>query len=96
MACGLPPVAVDAHGPPTIVEDGRTGWLVPPDDGPALTEALVQCLADPAERARRGEAAYRASRSRYAWPALARGVARAYESAARREGRPAPAPSGAG
>ncbi|MEA2468639.1 MAG: glycogen synthase, partial [Thermoleophilaceae bacterium] len=36
MACGLPCLAVDAHGPATIVDDGTTGWLVPPDDEDAL------------------------------------------------------------
>ncbi len=30
MACGLPAIAIDAHGPATIVEPGETGWLVPP------------------------------------------------------------------
>ena len=81
MACGLPVIAVDAHGPATIVDDGETGWLVPPDDESALAEALVKCATDDAERTRRGEAAYRVSRGRYSWPALAEGVAVVYRSA---------------
>src|SRR3954467_13264850 len=39
MACGLPALAVDAHGPATIVDDGETGWLVPPDDEEPLPAA---------------------------------------------------------
>nr|MDQ6915465.1 glycosyltransferase family 4 protein [Actinomycetota bacterium] len=58
MACGLPAIAVDAHGPSLIVDDGRTGWLVPPDDEAALTGALVAAVNDPEERRRRGEAAW--------------------------------------
>ncbi|MEA2449815.1 MAG: glycogen synthase, partial [Thermoleophilaceae bacterium] len=44
MACGLPALAVDAHGPATIVDDGETGWLVPPDDEDALADALVELV----------------------------------------------------
>ncbi len=83
MACGLPAIAVDAHGPSTIVQHGETGWLVPPDDEDALADALVEAVNDAGERRRRGEAAYRAARERYAWPKLAEGVARAYDDVVR-------------
>jgi glycosyltransferase involved in cell wall biosynthesis len=79
MACGLPPIAVDAHGPAEIVAAGETGWLVPPDDEEALAEALIEAANGDDERARRGEAAYAEARGRYAWPALARGVANIYD-----------------
>jgi glycosyltransferase involved in cell wall biosynthesis len=79
MACGLPCVAVDAHGPATIVDDGETGWLVPPDDEDAMCSALVEVVSDPDERRARGEAAYRVARERYSWPALVERLARVYE-----------------
>jgi glycosyltransferase involved in cell wall biosynthesis len=79
MACGLPVVAVDAHGPAGIVEPGRTGWLVPPDDQAALAEALVQAVNRPAERARRGAAARHAVRARYSLAGVAAAVAAAYD-----------------
>jgi glycosyltransferase involved in cell wall biosynthesis len=79
MACGLPCVAVDAHGPATIVDDGETGWLVPPDDEDALCSALVDVVNDADERRRRGEAAYHVARERYSWPALVERLARVYE-----------------
>ena len=85
MACGLPPVAVDAHGPATIVEDGETGWLVPPDDEGALCGALVELVCGDEERRRRGEAAYVVARERYSWPALIERLARVYDEVA--EGR---------
>ncbi|HEX6796762.1 MAG TPA: glycosyltransferase family 4 protein [Ktedonobacterales bacterium] len=82
MACGLPAIAVDAGGPSTIVVDGRTGWLVPPDGDVALAAALVEAVNDAVERRQRGEAAYTAMRERYGWPALAASLAAVYESIA--------------
>jgi glycosyltransferase involved in cell wall biosynthesis len=57
LACGLPVVAFDCpHGVSEIVHDGVNGRLVPADDVPALTAALVDVLRDPAAlpRLRRG------------------------------------------
>lgn len=47
MAYGRPPVVSAIGGLGEIVEDGRTGWLVPPDDPPALALALRRVMADP-------------------------------------------------
>jgi glycosyltransferase involved in cell wall biosynthesis len=80
MACGLPAIAVDAHGPSLIVDDGRTGWLVPPDDEAALAAALVDAVNHPEERRRRGDAAWTVARERWSWPALAQRVAEVYAS----------------
>jgi glycosyltransferase involved in cell wall biosynthesis len=71
MACGVPPIAVDRHGPADIVRDGETGWLVPPDDEAALADAIVAFATDPVDRRRRGRRAWRDARERYSWPALA-------------------------
>ena len=81
MACGLPAIAVDAHGPATIVTPGETGWLMPPDDEQALCAALVEAVADDDERRRRGAAASDYARRRYTWRALAGRVADVYEEA---------------
>ena len=87
MACGLPVIAADAHGPAEVVNHGETGWLTPPDDEEALADALVEAVNGDAERARRGDAAYRDAWANYSWPALAGGVAQVYEDV--REGKPA-------
>lgn len=71
MACGLPVVAVRSLGPASIVEDGRTGWLVAPDDEAALAGALVDALGDPIERRRRGTRARQAAVERFSWSSIA-------------------------
>jgi glycosyltransferase involved in cell wall biosynthesis len=79
MACGLPAIAVDAHGPADIVDHGRTGWLVEPDDVVGLANALVEAVNRPAERRRRGAAAARDVAARFAWPSLSREVVALYD-----------------
>ena len=56
MACGLPVIACRAHGPAAIVADGRTGWLIRPDDEEALVEVLVSAARGEKERRARGRA----------------------------------------
>ena len=51
-----PVVATRVGGTPTVVVDGETGWLSPPEDEDALAATIVASLADPAEGARRGRA----------------------------------------
>lgn len=56
MAAGLPMVATNVGGMPEVVDDGRTGLLVPPQDPPALAKALVRVLGDKALAQRLGAA----------------------------------------
>lgn len=41
-AHGLPTVAFACGGVPDAVADGRSGWLIPPDDYPAFAKAVVR------------------------------------------------------
>jgi len=70
MACGLPVIACRTHGPAAIVSDGKTGWLIPPDDEDALVDSLLAAADDQQERRRRGRDAQTASR-RYGWAKIA-------------------------
>ena len=47
MAHGKPPIVSDIGGLPEVVEDGVTGWLVPPDDARALSDTLARIVDDP-------------------------------------------------
>ena len=59
MASGIPVVATAISGIPELVQNGDTGWLVPPGDPAALADALVQIYNDPAEAQRRAQAGRR-------------------------------------
>jgi glycosyltransferase involved in cell wall biosynthesis len=48
MAYGRPPVVSDIGGLPEVVEDGRTGWLVRPDQPADLAQALRAIIESPA------------------------------------------------
>jgi glycosyltransferase involved in cell wall biosynthesis len=47
MATGLPVVGTRVGGTPALVEDNRTGLLVPPDSAEALAQAIVRLLETP-------------------------------------------------
>ena len=42
LACGVPVIAYDRGGPGEIIQNGETGWLVPPDDRNALADATLR------------------------------------------------------
>jgi glycosyltransferase involved in cell wall biosynthesis len=46
MARGLAVVATNVGGLPEIVEDGHSGWLVPPDSPSALATAIQEAASD--------------------------------------------------
>ena len=54
MASGTPVIASCVGGLPEIVEEGITGYVVPPGDVPALAARITTVLADPASAARLG------------------------------------------
>ncbi len=57
MAAARPCVVTRVGGNAEVLEDGRTGWLVPPQDPPALAAALEEALGHADEAKRRGDAA---------------------------------------
>ena len=68
-ASGLPVIAPAAGGPVDLVDDGVTGFLVPPGDSDALAAAAGRLAAEPALRAAMSEAARRRVLGR-SWSAL--------------------------
>ena len=46
MAHGVPVVATRVGGLPELIEDQRTGWVVPPDSPPALADVIVSAASD--------------------------------------------------
>ena len=71
MACGAPAVAFDCpHGPIDIVDDGKSGILLPPQDARALTRALDQLIENPEFAARLRDGGQRAAQ-RFSAPVIA-------------------------
>jgi D-inositol-3-phosphate glycosyltransferase len=74
-ACGTPVVAAAVGGLQTLVEHGRTGFLVHDRDAAAFTACVAELLDDPAMAAAMGDAATARAR-RYSWSITAARVRR--------------------
>ena len=57
MAAGRPAVVTDVGGNREVLEDGDTGWIVPPAAPVPLADALDEALSRPDEARRRGDRA---------------------------------------
>ncbi|WLW50516.1 glycogen synthase [Streptomyces sp. YU58] len=81
MACGTPVVASRVGGIPEVVDDGRTGVLVPVDDDfeTGLARALDSVIGDPGTARRMGEAGRERAVGEFGWEAVARRTVRLYE-----------------
>lgn len=70
---GLACVSTSVSAIPELIEHGRTGLLVPPDDPAALAEALARLIGEPALRQRLGRAGLHRVRTAFAMePAIDR------------------------
>ncbi len=87
QAAGLPVVAGAEGGVAEIVDDGRTGLLVPGRDPRAFATAVAGLLDDPLRRRILGVAARDRVRARHDRPVAATRLARAFELAAARHAR---------
>lgn len=56
-AMGIAAIGTQVDGVPEVIADGETGLLVPVNDSPAITRALLELLADPVRRKAMGYAA---------------------------------------
>jgi glycogen synthase len=81
MAHGRAVVATPVGGIPTLVEDGRTGLLVPPGDAGALRAAIERLLADSELRARLGRAARERVTELCSWERVVDETLAAYDAA---------------
>ncbi len=80
MSCGRPVVAARTGGLAEIVDDGRTGILVPAGDHLRFAQALVRLLTDDQAREKASLAA-REEALRHQWDEVAISTVRRYEAA---------------
>jgi len=67
MALGKPVVATATGGTPELVEEGRTGLLVPAGDAAALAQSIHRLLAHPGLAQRLGKVGRRRAEERFSW-----------------------------
>jgi glycosyltransferase involved in cell wall biosynthesis len=79
MGAGLPIVATAVAGVPEVVEEGRTGLLVPPADAAALGAALARVFGDAAFAQRMGREARASVLPRFGVDGYVRSIAGLYD-----------------
>jgi starch synthase len=83
-ACGTAVVASAVGGIPEVVDDGRTGLLVPYDEADprafenGLAERITELLLDPDRAAAMGAAGRERVLSEFGWPAIAQQTVEVY------------------
>lgn len=78
MAAGKPIVASSIEGYRSVLEHGREGLLVPPENRRSLAEALIHLLKDPSLRERMGHQG-QIKATDYSWKKVARQVLDYYQ-----------------
>jgi glycosyltransferase involved in cell wall biosynthesis len=79
MAAGLPVIATSVGGVPELIEDGKTGWLVPPRDAKALVSRLRPLLSNAELRLSMGAAGYSRVRDHFSAAQMTESFARLYD-----------------
>jgi glycosyltransferase involved in cell wall biosynthesis len=88
MRFAKPVVATAAPGTTEVVENGRTGLLVPPGDPPALAQAIRTVLRDPELARQLGTAGRARVEAEFRADTMIARFADLYEELARAKGRP--------
>jgi len=85
MLLGKPVVATAAGGVPELIDDGRTGFLVPPGDAAALADRLRGVLSAPADRDAVGRRARAWAQRHFSLARQVEEMSEIYEGAARND-----------
>lgn len=72
MACGAPAICTNVASMPEVVEDGVTGFVVPPNDPVTLSEKLCWLRDHPDQAKAMGQAARRRVLEKFTWPMVVR------------------------
>ncbi len=89
MASGVPVVATRVGGNPELVDDGRTGWLVPPSEPVAMANAVRSYLINPGQKALHGQAGRAKTEARFGMDAMVDGYLSVYDAVLKTKGEKA-------
>lgn len=78
-SCSRPVIATCHGGPSEIIDNGRTGILIDPDNSRTLRKAFLTLLQDESKARRMGEQARKHIINNYSWAAEAKAYATLYE-----------------
>ncbi|MEO8133052.1 MAG: TIGR03088 family PEP-CTERM/XrtA system glycosyltransferase [Betaproteobacteria bacterium] len=79
MACGLPVLATAVGGNPELIEEGRTGQLVPRSDPEAMARAMLRYYADPAACRNQGMCARHRAEHKFSMTAMVNSYINLYD-----------------
>ncbi len=91
MICGLPVVASATGGLTEIIDDGASGWLVPPGNENALANALSCVLEEAGVAQRLASSGQRRVREVFTWERVAKQIQSIYGGVSGARDRPLPA-----
>ncbi len=81
MAHGLPVITTDSGGLESVIEDGKTGYLVPMRDAETLASRIETLLREPDRRSQIGDQARQYVQDERSWEALVEALEMEYASA---------------
>lgn len=70
MSCQLPCIGSTLDAMPEMIDHGRTGFVVDPDDAEALATHVIEVLNKPDLALRFGRAGFDTLKARYTWPVV--------------------------
>lgn len=82
-AAGLPTIASGEGGMPATIQHGETGWLVPPCDEEALTQAILHLAAHPELAREMGRRSRMDAENKHRWEHTARNLEKVLQEALR-------------
>ena len=88
MASGKPIVSFEGSG--SVLEHGKTGWLVPGSDPEAFASGMLHVLDNGSLASNMGEAARQQVAEQYGWDRTARQVEHVYRRVLARRRGPSP------
>ena len=79
MSCGKPVITTNVGGPPHFVENGKSGYLVPPANSDLLATALIDLLSDKDKRGEMGEYNRKLCIEKYDWDKIVDEIEQIYQ-----------------